>query len=70
MGELIFLYPILTEEIYGGTPSDSMVILLGYSIWCNPWIQTKGRCAVVLPQGVLLEKRTEGKIREELIKVR
>lgn len=51
-----------------GTPSDSN----GDFAWLQHMVQSmdpdKGRCAVVLPQGVLFRERTEGKIREELVK--
>jgi type I restriction enzyme M protein len=51
-----------------GTPSDSN----GDFAWLQHMVQSmdpdNGRCAVVLPQGVLFRQRTEGKIREELVK--
>jgi len=63
---------IFVSDPYGrniwGTPSDSN----GDFAWLQHMVQSmdpdKGRCAVVLPQGVLFRERTEGKIREELIK--
>ena len=53
-----------------GTPSDSN----GDFAWLQHMVQSmdpdNGRCAVVLPQGVLFRQRTEGKIREELSEIR
>ena len=61
-----------SSDIYGrniwGTPSDSN----GDYAWLQHMIksmdQKKGRCAVVLPQGVLFRSGKEGEIREELVK--
>lgn len=51
-----------------GTPSDSN----GDFAWLQHMVKSMdpdtGRCAVVLPQGVLFRGRVEGKIREELVK--
>ncbi|MCM1236922.1 MAG: N-6 DNA methylase, partial [Ruminococcus flavefaciens] len=61
-----------SSDIYGrnmwGTPSDSN----GDYAWLQHMIksmdQKKGRCAVVLPQGVLFRSGKEGEIREQLVK--
>ncbi len=61
-----------SSDIYGrniwGTPSDSN----GDYAWLQHMIKSmnpkSGRCAVVLPQGVLFRSGKEGEIREELVK--
>ena len=61
-----------SSDIYGrniwGTPSDSN----GDYAWLQHMIKSMnpriGRCAVVLPQGVLFRSGKEGEIREELVK--
>lgn len=60
------------SDIYGrniwGTPTDSN----GDYAWLQHMIRSmdpeKGRCAVVLPQGVLFRSGKEGEIREQLVK--
>ena len=61
-----------SSDIYGrniwGTPSDSNADYAWLQHMIKSMDQKKGRCAVVLPQGVLFRTGKEGEIREELVK--
>ena len=61
-----------SSDIYGrniwGTPSDSNADYAWLQHMIKSMDQQKGRCAVVLPQGVLFRTGKEGEIREELVK--
>ena len=61
-----------SSDIYGrniwGTPSDSNADYAWLQHMIKSMDQKKGRCAVVLPQGVLFRTGKECEIREELVK--
>lgn len=61
-----------SSDIYGrniwGTPSYSNADYAWLQHMIKSMDQKKGRCAVVLPQGVLFRTGKEGEIREELVK--